>query len=146
MIMFIEKKKIEFITLFFYDIDVNTSIDGIPFTLKQAGKVDIYYFPDKFLSEKPELKIRLLGDRSYGRFGDNVQFTNYDGFLEKQLIVGAPRRTKDFTEEIDNGKTKLRIDYSIVVVELLKYSRTFQFFGSLKFLLHLFNKKYIFFS
>ena len=69
--------------------------------MRQAGKVDVYYFPDKFLSGKPELKAQLLGDRSYGRFGDNVQFASYDGF---QLIVGAPRRTKDITEEIGNGK------------------------------------------
>lgn len=91
------------------DIDVTVTIEGVPVTLNQAGKVDIYYFPDKFLSGKPELKVQLLGDRAYGRFGDNVQFTTYDGFLKKQLIVGAPRRTKDFTEEIGNGKYEFYI-------------------------------------
>ena len=102
-------------------VDVNSTVAGVPVHLKQAGKVDVYYFPDKFLTGKPELLMRLLGDRSYGRFGDNVQLSEYDGFgiQNAKLIVGAPRRTKDFNEEIDNGKLVLFENAPLITQELI---------------------------
>ena len=89
-------------------------ITGIPYTFTQAGRVYLFNLTSvnaagtgiqneaEFLSDK--VVSTFSGDRDYGHFGMSLKFrdTNDDKFQD--LIIGAPFRTEDFTEEITGGE------------------------------------------
>ena len=56
---------------------------------------------------------RYRGDRAYGRFGDMIKFFDVNGDAKEELIISAPRRTDDLTEEFYGGMTMC------VVVQLI---------------------------
>lgn len=49
------------------------------------------------------LVTSFSGDRDYGHFGTSVKFRDTNGDGVQDLIIGAPFRTKDLTEEIIGG-------------------------------------------
>ena len=85
----------------------------VPNTFTQAGTVYLFNLTSLvamgadiqneavFLSHS--LVSTFSGDRDYGHFGMSVKFkdTNNDGIQD--LIIGAPFRTEDLTEEITGG-------------------------------------------
>ncbi|XP_052777361.1 phosphatidylinositol-glycan-specific phospholipase D-like isoform X2 [Mya arenaria] len=64
---------------------------------EQAGKVLLYNTTNGFLPT--QLNITLMGDRRYGRFGAKVRFLDVTGDGMDDLVVGAPLRSEDITEE-----------------------------------------------
>ena len=85
-------------------------INNVPHMFIQAGSVYLFnltsliangggiYNEQAHLSD--EAVSTFSGDRDYGKFGMSVKFrdTNDDTFQD--LLVGAPFRTEDLTEEI----------------------------------------------
>ncbi|BFZ16486.1 hypothetical protein BsWGS_19525 [Bradybaena similaris] len=73
---------------------------GIATTFEQAGSVFLYNlsFPGQ------NLLTVFHGDRRFGRFGGHIKFSdlNRDGYDD--LIIGAPLRTEDFTEELSGAQ------------------------------------------
>ncbi|KAH9496841.1 Glycosylphosphatidylinositol specific phospholipase D1 [Bulinus truncatus] len=67
--------------------------------IDQAGSVYIYNLTDL---QKPIAVFS--GDRKFGRFGATVQIIDVNGDEVDDLIIGAPLRTEDFTEEITGAQ------------------------------------------
>ena len=80
---------------------IHGEIFGVPITLPQAGSVQV--FRQSLIDGKRELITSFYGDRSYGRFGEIVQFHDLDGDGHDELIISAPRRSNDITEEFEAG-------------------------------------------
>ncbi|XP_070194975.1 phosphatidylinositol-glycan-specific phospholipase D-like isoform X2 [Littorina saxatilis] len=80
--------------------NVAGSCVGIHIQFPQTGAVHLYNMSNP---HQPPLAI-FEGDRRYSRFGSQLTFSdvNQDGFDD--LIVGAPFRTDDITEEIHAGE------------------------------------------
>ena len=88
-------------------------IADTPYTFTQAGRVYLFNLTSvsaeriDIQNERVYLKDKVAsifsGDRDYGHFGMSVKFrdTNNDAFQD--LIIGAPFRTEDLTEEITGG-------------------------------------------
>ena len=83
---------------------------GIEVTFKQAGEVILFNL-SMVLSHHNQGKSdfesciigRLHGDRSYSYFGSKVKFVDLFGNSRQQLVINAPRRTLDVTEELYGG-------------------------------------------
>ncbi|CAG5121091.1 unnamed protein product, partial [Candidula unifasciata] len=69
-------------------------------TFEQAGSVFLY----NLSSPSQSLLTVFSGDRKFGRFGQHMKFSdlNRDGYDD--LIIGAPLRTDDFTEELSGAQ------------------------------------------
>ncbi|KAL8584655.1 hypothetical protein ACOMHN_002384 [Nucella lapillus] len=80
--------------------DVQGSILDVRLTFSQTGTVLLLNLSNPY---QPPL-AQFNGDRRYSRFGSQVKFfdINSDGFDD--LIIGAPLRTDDITEEIYAGE------------------------------------------
>ena len=88
-------------------------IVNVPYTFTQAGRVYLFNLtsvsaeginiPNENVYLKHQIASTFSGDRDYGHFGMSVKFrdTNNDAFQD--LIIGAPFRTEDLTEEITGG-------------------------------------------
>ncbi|PVD23836.1 hypothetical protein C0Q70_17110 [Pomacea canaliculata] len=79
--------------------DVLGSVDNVPWTFTQAGVVQLFN-----LSDGAHLITTFSGDRRSSNFGGKVMFAdvNDDGYDD--LLLGAPFRTEDITEEIHAGE------------------------------------------
>ncbi|XP_005096368.1 phosphatidylinositol-glycan-specific phospholipase D [Aplysia californica] len=74
---------------------VEAKVEYIPFSFPQVGSVYLYNLSN------PVKPIAVFnGDRRYGRFGAQVKFADLNGDFVDDLIIGAPLRTKDLTEEV----------------------------------------------
>lgn len=71
--------------------------------------VQLYNLTNLDKPDKRQLLATFYGDRAYGRFGEIVRFGDVDGDGGDELMVSAPRRSRDFTEEIDGGKCSIRV-------------------------------------
>ncbi|KAL5022389.1 hypothetical protein ScPMuIL_001544 [Solemya velum] len=77
-------------------LSIKGKVLDIPAKLSQTGSVTLINIT---AWNNTQLAV-FQGDRQYGRFGEHVKFAdlNMDGF--EDLIITAPLRTDDFTEEL----------------------------------------------
>ncbi|CAL1540071.1 unnamed protein product [Lymnaea stagnalis] len=79
--------------------DVKGSVSGVPLDLEQAGSLYLYNLSD------PQQPITIFnGDRKFARFGATVKFTDTNRDGVDDLIIGAPLRTDDITEELTGAQ------------------------------------------
>lgn len=84
-------------------------VEDMPVPFTQSGAIYLVN-STKVLQSGSDISLNDLqytaifeGDRSYGRFGWSLDFTdvNHDGITD--LVFSAPFRTEDITEELKGG-------------------------------------------
>ena len=82
--------------------DVQGHVLGVKKTLHQAGRVLLYNMSSSSGYDEPFAVLE--GDRSFGRFGWKVELSDINGDGFSDLLVSAPLRIVDLTEEITGGE------------------------------------------
>ena len=82
--------------------DVQGHVLGVKKTLHQAGRVLLYNMSSSSGYDVPFAVLE--GDRSFGRFGWKVELSDINGDGFSDLLVSAPLRIMDLTEEITGGE------------------------------------------
>ena len=91
-------------------------MDMVPNTFTQAGTVHLFnltllvrsgfHFNENLFSSSAVVG-NFSGDRDYGGFGMAIKFEDTNGDSVDDIIIGAPFRTEDLTEEIIGGMHRI---------------------------------------
>eukprot|EP00794_Sanderia_malayensis_P010957 gene10957-12118_t len=86
-------------------------VDLIPITFNQAGRVYIFNLTTVLQSHLTSLHAEeaalasFSGDRSYGRMGMSLGFSDVNQDSIDDLLIGSPYRTEDITEEVTGAES-----------------------------------------